>query len=212
MGYNLYALQTTTIGKGNNMKSNKLLTAGASVLAVATLFSGCAGVTHEPKVDMDKLAVVTEDDFYAALTKIDIKDSNIEAMEDTSFSFNDDDTDFEVEYNIDAYADNENYYSYTRCADEATAKALFQYYYDDYKYLFDSKDFSGIQSHEIGDNTGYLLIDGRYDDKNAGTYTPYHDAIFLKGDTVIFAMASDYDLSIEKEVNTFLDALGYPHP
>ena len=77
------------IGKGTNMKSTKLITAGASVLAVATLFAGCAGVTHEPKVDMDKLAVVDENDFLSALEKIDIKDSNIEKMEDTSFSFND---------------------------------------------------------------------------------------------------------------------------
>ena len=88
----------------------------------------------------------------------------------------------------------------------------FQYYYKKYTYLFDSKNFSGIQSHESGDTTGYLLIDGRYNDNAAGTYTPYHDAIFLKGDTVVFAMASDYELSIEKEVNNFFDALGYPHP
>ena len=194
------------------MKSTKLMMAGAMALATTTLFAGCAGVTHEPKVDVSSLKTVSENDFLTALDKIGVSDANIDIMEDTSFSFNDDDTDFEVEYNIDAVADNDNYYSYTRCVDEATAKALFEYYYNDYKYLFDSKEFSGIQSHEIGDNTGYLLIDGRYDDKSAGTYTPYHDAIFLKGDTVVFAMASDYDVAIEKEVNHFLDALGYPHP
>ena len=72
---------------------------------------------------------INEEDFFRALEVIGIQKSNIEIMEDTSFSFNDVDTNFEVEYNIDAYADNENYYSYTRCADEATAKALFQYYW-----------------------------------------------------------------------------------
>ena len=194
------------------MKSTKLMIAGTLALATATLFSGCAGVTHEPKVDMSSLKEVSEDDFFSALEKIGIDDSNISIMEDTSFSFEDDDTEFEIEYSIDAYAENENFYSYTRCADEETAQALFQYYYNDYTYLFDSKNFSGIQSHESGDTTGYLLIDGRYNDNAAGTYTPYHDAIFLKGDTVVFAMASDYELSIEKEVNNFLDALGYPHP
>ena len=119
---------------------------------------------------------------------------------------------YEVEYCIDAYADNENYYSYVKCVDEDTAMALFEYYYSDYKDIFDAKDFSGISSHEVGSNTAYILIDGRYDDKAANTYTPYHDAIFLKGDTLVMAIASDYDLAIEKEVNTFLDALGYPHP
>ena len=103
-------------------------------------------------------------------------------------------------------------YSYTRCVDESTAKDLFDYYYSDYSGILDDKDFSGIKSYEIGTNTAYLLIDGRYDDKINNTYTPYHDAIYLKGNTVIIVTAADYDLSIEKEVNTFLDALGYPHP
>ena len=194
------------------MKSTKLMMAGTLALAAATLFSGCAGITHEPKVNMSGLKEVSEDDFFSALEKIGIDEYNTNVMEDTSFSFEDDDTEFDIEYSIDAYADNENFYSQTRCVDEATARELFQYYYNDYTYLFDSKNFSGIQSHELGDTTGYLLIDGRYNDNAAGTYTPYHDAIFLKGNTVVFAMASDYDLSIEKEVNDFLDALGYPHP
>ena len=194
------------------MKTSKFLTASSLVLATAMLFSGCAGITHEPEVDMSSLKQVDEDDFFTALSAIGIDKSDTDIMEDTSFSFDGDSTDFEIIYCIDAYADNENYYGYTKCADEATAKALFEYYFDDYDHIFDSKDFSGIKSYEVGDNTAYLLIDGRYDDKAANTYTPYHDALFLKGDTVIVAIASDYDLSIEKEVNTFLDALGYPHP
>ena len=163
-------------------------------------------------VNVNALRYISEEDFFIALESIGIQKSDTDCMYDTSFSFNDDDTDFEVKYCIDAYADNENYFSYARCADEATAKALFHYYFDDYVYLFDSKDFSGIKSYELGDNTGYLLIDGIYDDTVSGTYTPYHDAIFLKGDTVIFVMASDYDSAIEQEVDAFLDALEYPHP
>ena len=81
-----------------------------------------------------------------------------------------------------------------------------------YDHIFDAKEFSGISSHEVGSNTAYVLIDGRFDNEGANTYTPYHDAVFLKGDTVIVVIASDYVLSIEKEVNDFLNALGYPHP
>ncbi len=194
------------------MKTSKLMATGASLLAAAMLFTGCAGITHEPKVDMSSLTTADEDAFIAALDKIGISDSDIDAMYDTSFSFAGDSTDFEVIVNIDAVSDKENQYSYTRCVDEATAKALFDFYYSDYDGVFDSKNFSGISSHEVGTNTAYVLIDGRYDDKIAGTYTPYHDAIYLQGDTVIVAISSDYDLSIEKEVNDFLDALGYPHP
>ncbi|MCR5327695.1 MAG: hypothetical protein K6E12_02415 [Saccharofermentans sp.] len=194
------------------MKSTKFLTAGSMILASVMLFAGCAGITHEPEVDVDSLKEIDEEDFFKALEAIGIEESDTEIMEDSSFSFSGEDIDYEVEYCIDAYADNENYYSYVRCVDEDTAMALFEYYYSDYKDVFDAKDFSGISSHEVGSNTAYVLIDGRYDDKAANTYTPYHDAIFLKGDTLVIAIASDYDLSIEKEVNTFLDALGYPHP
>ena len=174
------------------MNTSKLMATGASFLAAAMLFAGCAGVTHEPKVDMAAQADIDDAAFKAALEKIGV--------------------DFEVVINIDATSDKENQYSYTKCVDEATAKALFDFYYADYEGLFDNKNFSGISSHEVGSNTAYILIDGRYDDQIAGTYTPYHDAIYLKGDTVIVAISSDYDLTIEKEVNDFLDALGYPHP
>ena len=194
------------------MKTSKIMTAGASFLAAAMLFAGGAGVTHEPKVDMAAQADVSDADFLAALEKIGVDSSYVEVMADTSFSFAGDSTDFEVIVNIDAISDIENQYSYTKCVDEATAKALFDFYYADYEGLFDNKNFSGISSHEVGGNTAYVLIDGRYDDKIANTYTPYHDAIYLKGDTVIVAISSDYDLTIEKEVNDFLDALGYPHP
>lgn len=59
---------------------------GASLLAAAMLFTGCAGVTHEPKVDMSSLTTADEDAFIAALDKIGISDSDIDAMYDTSFS------------------------------------------------------------------------------------------------------------------------------
>ncbi|WP_034448492.1 hypothetical protein [Butyrivibrio sp. AE2032] len=191
---------------------SRLKAAGALVIAATVLFTGCAGITHEPKVDMSTLKQVDDEDFIKALGAIGIDESDVDEMLDTSFSFNDDDTDFEVTINLDAVSDNGNQYSFTQCVDEETAKALFDYYYADYDGIFDNKDFSGISSHEVGSNTAYVLIDGRYDDKVENTYTPYHDAIYLLGDTVIVAIASDYDLSIEKEVNDFLDALGYPHP
>ena len=191
---------------------SKSKTAGALVLASVLLFAGCEGVTHEPKVDVASLKDISTEDFYSALSTVGVDESDTQLLENTTFTFSEDDTEYDVIYGIDASSDTDNFYSYTKCADEATAKALFEYYYSGYTFLFDSKDFSGIQSHEVGGNTAYLLIDGRYDDKNSGTYTPYHDALFLKGDMVIVAMASDYDLSIEKEVNNFLDALGYPHP
>lgn len=194
------------------MRSSKIMITGASVLAVSMLFAGCAGITHEPKVDMSKLNAVDDRAFLSALEAIGLDSSDVEVMADTSFSFADDDTDFDVIVNLDATSEKENLFSFTQCVDEKTAKALFDYYYADYDQVFDAKDFSGISSHEVGNGSAYVLIDGRYDDKIANTYTPYHDAIFLMGDTIIVAMANDYDFATEKEINDFLDALGYPHP
>ena len=46
------------------MKNSKLLTAGSLILASAMLFAGCAGITHEPNVDVSSLKEVSEDDFF----------------------------------------------------------------------------------------------------------------------------------------------------
>ena len=192
------------------MKTSKIM--AASLAAVTILLAGCAGITHEPKVDVSSLKEVSEADFYGALSTVGIEESDTSIMENTAFSFSNDTQSFEIICNIDASSENGNFYSYTQCDNEATAKALFDYYYKDYKDILDAENFSGIKSTEIGSNTAYLLIDGRYNDLSDNTYTPYHDALFLKGDTVIVAIASNYDLTIEKEVNDFLDALGYPHP
>jgi len=194
------------------MKASRLFAVIALLSAAAVLFAGCAGITHEPTVDMSSLSAIDDSAFFDALNEIGIGKDDVKIMSDTSFSFANDDRDYAIEISLDATSEKGNQYSYTRCVDEANAKALFEYYYDNYDQIFDAKDFSGISSHEVGSNTAYVLIDGRYDDKTTNLYTPYHDAIFLKGDTVIAVIASDYELSIEKEVNDFLNALGYPHP
>lgn len=194
------------------MKVSKIIAAEASVLSAVFLLAGCAGITHEPKVDMSSLSKVDEAAFLDALSSIGIERSDVQSMVDTSFSFTDNNTEYEVVINLDVTSDKKNQYSFTQCADEATARELFEYYYDNYDGVFEAREFSGISSHETAGNSAYVLIDGRYDNKTANTYTPYHDALYLKEDTVIVVIASDYDLTIEKEVNDFLDALGYPHP
>ena len=59
------------------MKSSKLLATGASFLAAAMLFAGCAGVTHEPKVDMAAQADIDDGAFMAALEKIGVDNSDM---------------------------------------------------------------------------------------------------------------------------------------
>ncbi|MBQ6303796.1 MAG: hypothetical protein IJK83_07200 [Clostridiales bacterium] len=194
------------------MRYSKLWATGTSIIAAALLFAGCEGVTYEPEVDVASLKTVSEQDFFNALKSINIEEDETTTMKDTSFSFEGESEEYPIIFTIDVYSVSDNFFAYTHCADEKTAKDLFSYYYDQYDDVFESPDFSGIKSYNVGENTGYILIDGRRDNKEERSYLPYHDALFLKGDTVIVAVASDYQLDIEKEVDDFLDHLGYPHP
>ena len=194
------------------MKATKIIATGALFLASAILFAGCAGITHEPKVDMSALPAIDDSAFINALTSIGIDESDVDIMMDTSFKFTDNDTYFAVVINLDATSEKENHYIYTQCADETTAKALFDYYYVNYDKIFDAREFSGISSHEIGSNYAYVLINGTYDNNSTNTFTPYHNALYLKEDTVIVVTASDYEFFVAKEINDFFNALGYPHP
>ena len=107
------------------------------------LFAGCAGITHEPKVDMSVLPVVDDAAFLNALNSIGIEEADVRTMSDTSFSFSDNDTDYKVVINLDATSEKNNQFSYSQCADEKTARELFDYYYDNYDHLFDAEEFSG---------------------------------------------------------------------
>ncbi|MBR3340164.1 MAG: hypothetical protein IKG30_00965 [Clostridiales bacterium] len=194
------------------MKAAKLFATGVSVLASAILLAGCAGLMQKKSVDMQSLRKVDDKAFINALGTIGIDESDVDIMSDTSFKFTDYDKDFATVINLDATSDKMNRYSFTLCADKATARALFDYYYNKCSYVFDAKEFTGVSSHEVNGNDAYVLIDGTYDNKSDNTYTPYHNAIYLKDDTVIVAIANDYGLTVNKEINDFLKALGYPHP
>ena len=194
------------------MKATKIFATFVSVLASAILFAGCTGLIHKQSVDMSALSKVDDKAFMNALSTIGIDESDVDVMTDTSFKFTDNDTDYKVVINLDATSDKMNRYSYTQCADEATARSLFDYYYDKCSYVFDTKEFNGSCNHEVSSNYAYVLIDGTYNNDSDNTYTPYHNAIYLKEDTVIVAVANDYGLSVNKEINDFLKALGYPHP
>ena len=54
------------------MNTSKLMATGASFLAAAMLFAGCAGVTHEPKVDMAAQADIDDAAFTAEFSILSV--------------------------------------------------------------------------------------------------------------------------------------------
>lgn len=188
------------------MKASKLKATGALVLAVAMLFAGCARVKEEPPVELASLKIADDTAFYTALSEIDIAESDTNVMENTAFKFTGSDAQFNVIISIDAKSDIGNVYSYTRCADEATAKALFDYYFYTYSSVLESENFTGAKGYKVFDNYAYLLISGACDNM------PYHDALYLLGDTVVVAFEGAGDPDNKKEIDTFLESLGYPAP
>lgn len=188
------------------MKASKLKATGALVLAAAMFFTGCSKVKEEPPVELASLKVADETSFYAALSGIDIAESDTNVMENTAFKFTNSDAQFEVIISIDTKSDIGNVYSYTRCKDEATARALFDYYFYTYSSVLESENFAGAKGYKILENHAYLLISGVCDNM------PYHDALYLLGDTVVVAFEGAGDPANKKEIDTFLGALGYPAP
>ena len=188
------------------MKASKLKATGALVLAAAMLLSGCSRVKEEPPVELASLKVADETSFYAALSEIDITEADTNVMENTAFKFTNSDAQFEVIISIDTKSDIGNVYSYTRCKDETTARALFDYYFYTYSPVLESDDFAGAKGYKVLENHAYLLISGVCDNM------PYHDALYLLGDTVVVAFEGAGDPANKKEIDTFLESLGYPAP
>ena len=155
---------------------------------------------------------INDEIFIQALETIGVKESAIEVYEHTHFIYHDDDTAFSVIVMVSAKTYKGNTYFFARCVDVETAKDLFEYHYNSYEGAFDSPNFTGVTSHDVRDDTAYLIFNGELNDKFADVTTPYHDAIFRKDNVVIIVKTNMNYPDAEQEVDEFLDALGYPHP
>jgi len=188
----------------------KLISVCACALAAATLFAGCSK-TYEIDFDTD-FGDIDEEDILEALDAIGFDD--YEEYEDGAFSFTGS-QDYDYDIDIDAETD-VSYFSYVKCSDEETAKALFEYYYENtYEAVIDGdEDLSGRSASEFDGNECYVIIHGSVDEGD--TTMIYHDLLLLKGDMVLIAMSNPTESSeivdSRNEINTFLDSLGYPNP
>ena len=75
--------------------------------------------------------------------------------------------------------------------------------------------FSGAKGSSISsDSDCYIALDGEFEDDDS--YSVYHDLVILKGDVLLIAYIDvDDEDQVDNgkaEIDTFLDALGYPKP
>ena len=183
----------------------------ACIMTITSL-TGCAIRFSEPKVDMSTFAVCGEDTFISALETVGVPKEKHKIHRDHAFKFVEEETAYTYEYCLEATADNENYFSYVRCFDDAVAKSLFEHYYTKYKEVWKTKGFWGIHSDSSDENSGYVLISGRLGEKDGKTYTAYHDVLYYKDKTVIIMMASDNRSDIERQIDNLCKDIGCQHP
>lgn len=183
-----------------------------TMVMTAAAFTGCSIRFSEPSVDMSAFTDCGEDNFIKALETVGIPKEKHTIHRDHAFKFPDDDTEYIYEYCLEATADNENYFAYVRCSEAATAKKLYDHFYKKYKDVWTTKGFLGIHSDEVGETTGYVLINGRLSQSDGKTYTAYHDALYFKDRTVIIMMASDYRSDIVRQIDNLCKEIGCQNP
>ncbi len=183
----------------------------ACIMAVAAC-TGCGIKFSEPAVDMSSFKVCKEDTFISALEKVGVPKEKHKIHRDHAFKFASEETDYTYEYCLEATADNENYFSYVRCFDDAMAKSLFEHYYAKYKDVWSAKGFWGVHSESSDASSGYVLISGKLNEKDGKTYIAYHDALYFKDKTVIIMMASDNRSDIERQIDNLCKEIGCQNP
>ncbi|MCQ2482379.1 MAG: hypothetical protein MJ153_02685 [Clostridia bacterium] len=142
---------------------------------------------------------IDEDKFEDGLKVLKLDDEMNEYDED---DYLDDD----MTYKAYVYDDNKAYI-YMEFEDEEAAKDYFEdNYYEDFEdYLLD-EEFEGEESHKLKKDTGYILFNGEEEGDDV------YGGIFLKGETIVVAEAGSTKKSAMKDINAFLDEIGYPKP
>ena len=194
------------------MKATRLLAASMSALMLVS-FAGCDFLNT--KIDVDSLDEIDEDEWIDALEEAGLTENDYYAYENDFFTF-DDGTKFTVEYEVDAESDCCVYY-YSRFKTTEEAEELYEYYEVLYSDILTNNGgkFSGTKGYDSDDDSGYIVLNGEFEQDNG--YCPYYDILIWKDDVVVMAYLGNISSASQvsgakKEIDTFLDALGYPKP
>ena len=194
------------------MKATRILAASMSALMLVS-FAGCDFLNT--KIDVDSLDDIDEDEWIDALEEAGLTESDYYAYENDYFTF-DDGTRFDIEYEIDAETECCVYY-YSRFETTEEAGELYEYYEMLYSDILSNNGgkFSGTKGYDSDDDSGYIVLNGEFEED--GGYCPYYDILIWKDDVVVMAYLGNINSAAQvsgakQEIDTFLDALGYPKP
>lgn len=194
------------------MKVRNILAASMSAVMLLS-FAGCDLLNR--KIDVDELDEISEDEWVDALEEIGFEERGYYEYANDSFSFPDG-TSFKVEYEVDADSQLCTYY-YSKFSDTEQAGELFEYYEELYSDVLSNNGgkFSGTKGYDSDEDSGYILLNGDFEDEDS--YSPYYDVLIWKDNVVVMCYLSNINSESEvsiakKEIDSFLDALGYPKP
>jgi len=102
---------------------------------------------------------------------------------------------------------------YMKFEDEDDALDSWEDFIDDYEDMLDHKKFDGRHVFVNRDTYGYILLNGENSDRNfAEGKGYYYGGIYFTEDVLIVVITTDDRDASRQDVNTILNALGYPKP
>ncbi len=167
------------------------------VLSVAMVASMVFSMTACGK----SFKAISKKDFKKGLKAIEL-DEDMEELEDDLEYYGFDDTEY-----VAMAEDDEQMYIFIEFEDAEVAKEYFEdEFYDDFEDAIEDEDIDGKYSYKISDNSGYILVNGENDDEEM------YGGIFFKDNILVAAVADSTKKSDMKDIDAFLEEIGYPKP
>lgn len=121
------------------------------------------------------------------------------------------------EYDLDC-----NYYyylddgilEYYEFDDEEGAREFFEdYYYNEFEDMIEDDDFEGSRSSGLSGSRGYIIVNGECDGSEFwAEIDEAYGGVYWVDNIVVVAMMNSDKKSDIKDMDAFLDAIGYPAP
>ncbi len=179
------------------MKTMKKAIAVSLIGAMLLPLAGCA----------KKIESVRARDFKTAIEEV---------IDEDDYTTNSDDS------NVYYYGD-DFFIDFYQLDDEDDAADAWEDILDSYNEMCDDKKFDGSRRMISTDAYGYILLNGESSDKHfledvanvyflSGGKNFYYGGIFFVEDEIIVVMTTDDSNASRQDINTILNALGYPKP
>lgn len=120
---------------------------------------------------------------------------------------------YDLDRNYYYYIDN-GILEYYKFDDEEGAREFFEdYYYDEFEDMIEDDDFEGNRSNGLSNSRGYIIVNGECDGSDFWEdIDEAYGGIYWVDNIVVVAMMDSDKKSDIKDMDAFLDEIGYPAP